>query len=186
MKLRSLILLSLITVFCVTPAIALMEFFGSGPMSTSSGFPEELKALFNDKTRVAGSIGPIVECKGYYAGDTARLNAFLEAYAKVPDTRLQVILHAGNYQFNMKQITQNNDADKMVNIDWTLTCMESMPDHNPGDFQGKKIYSYIDIWLGGQIDLKKLDVPVTLELRSGGEIEGFIKKHAEKQPTTKK
>jgi hypothetical protein len=35
----------------------------------------------------------------------------------------------------------------------------------------------VELWLGGQVDLSKVEVPLNLKVESGGEIEKFIAAH---------
>ena len=49
------------------------------------------------------------------------------------------------------------------------------------DFEGKKFLTTLDIWLGGQVELDKLDVPLSIHMKSSGEMERFIDRHEKKR-----
>ena len=179
MKLQRQVILFGIMLFVASSGYAWMEYFGSNPMGTNQGYPKELNDLLKWNSRVAESIGPFVDLHAYYAGDAEQLNTFIQTYAKAPDTRLQVYLHSGKFQINMAQYDRSN---RKINVDWMLHLREYMASSDKvEDFQGKKILARLEVWLGDQIDLNKLDVPENLEVYDGGEIESFIKKHEEKQ-----
>jgi hypothetical protein len=44
----------------------------------------------------------------------------------------------------------------------------------------------IEVYVGGQVGLEDLDVPLAVSVESGGEIEEFIAHHQAKQSLTKK
>ncbi|MBI5095836.1 MAG: hypothetical protein HZB26_25810, partial [Candidatus Hydrogenedentes bacterium] len=89
-------------------------------------------------------------------------------------------------QLEMKRY---DNTERVVTIDWSLSISEHTPGRaNALEFEGKMALTRLEIWLGGQIDLDALDVPADLEVRSGDEIEAFIKRHTEKRkrPDTNK
>lgn len=181
MKIRICVIALAIALLLVSPSNALMEFIGKGPIGLFQGIPKELVDLANDEARVAASIGPIADATCSYVGDTARLNTFLQAFANMPETELylQVYLHAGRFTLNMNRY---DNTDTIQNIDWTMSVSQNYKGRtNAQDFGNRDWLSRVDIYLGGDIKLDTLDIPKNLEVKSAGEIEAFIAKHAEKQ-----
>lgn len=186
MRSRVSMLLVALTVFFVPAGHSFMTFHGPDDyMPVSSGWPEALKKLVRTDTRVLGVDGPIFDIRIYCAGDTSKLNAFLAVYSKVPDTRLKVMLHPGRGTCAYRTDEFGPDGNLVgevrhdFDIDWALHVGWS-PDHRDYDaaeFEGKKFLTTLDIWLGGQIDFDKLNMPPSLGVASSGEFEGFIDRH---------
>ena len=176
MRSRVLPFLFALLVLCVWPGNALQEFHGPGPMPVSGGWPPGLAEVVNSDTRFAGLTG-FADVWAYYAGDTKALNAFLAQYARLSDTRLLVVLHTGRSSVNMKRF---GGADEAKDADWVLLISEYYKGReNASAFEGRKALTTLDVYLGGHVNLKVLDVPAIVDLRSGGEIEAFVKKHQE-------
>ena len=185
MRSRVLVLFVALTAFLVPASHGFMEFIGPDDgMPVSGAFPEALKRLVRTDTRVLGVVGPIVDWRISYAGDTAELNGFLKVYTKVPDTRLKVVLHPGRGTCRYRTPVFGPDGEltgeelHVFDVDWKLHIGESPEIRDDKDeFEGKKFLTTLDIWLGGQIDLRKLDVPLSLPVASSGELEGFVDGH---------
>jgi len=132
----------------------------------------------NSGARVAGT-ADTADCRAYYAGDTATLNEFLAAYSEVPDAGLRVVLHPGRRTLDMKR---HDNTERVVGIDWMLHVAENYPSRsNAASFEGRRVLTTVDVWLGGQIELKTLDVPAAVEVQSDGELERFVEQHRDKR-----
>ena len=179
MKSRVLILAVALMVLFVPAGNGLMEYFGADvPMPHSPGWPGRLRELVNSDARVLGIMGPIAATRVHYAGDTAELNAFLKDYAKVPDSRLEVVLHPGR---RTCRVPRPETTEQIVDVDWSLHISEYYRGRKDQSFEGKKALTTLDVWFGGGIELHKLDVPPSIDVRSDGEIERFVERHKEKR-----
>jgi hypothetical protein len=176
MKCRVPVLLVVLTLLLTPVAYGFREFFSAdGPMALSGALPNELRGLLNNDARVSGTLGDF-DTWTNYAGDAPKLNAFLKEYAKVPEVGLQVVLHPGRTKRKV------GGTKRTVHVDWTMHIAENYSIRpNAAAFKGKKGLTTVDIWIGGQVELDKLQVPLNIDLISGGEIERFIKKHEERQ-----
>lgn len=179
MKRRVLVLLVVLMSLLAPVAHGFREFYGAdAPMGLSSGLPKELRGLLNNDARVSGTVGNF-DTWANYAGDTGKLNAFLQDYAEVPEVGLQVVLHPGRAK---RKVMLRDGTEQRVDVDWTMHIAENWSGHpNASVFKGKKGLTTVEIWVGGQVELDNLEVPVNLKVVSGGEIERFIKKHEEKR-----
>lgn len=189
MRSRVLVLFVALTAFFVPASHGFMQFIGpDDSMSVSAGWPEGLKKLVRTDTRVLGVVGPIVDWRVYCAGDTTELNAFLKDYARLPDTRLKVVLHPGRETCKYKTPVFGpegyvlSETVQVFDVDWKLHIGESPEIRDDKDeFEGKKLLTTLDIWLGGQIDLRKLNVPLGLPVVSSGELERFVDRHGKER-----
>jgi hypothetical protein len=123
----------------------------------------------------------------FYAGDAKALNAFLADYAKLPDTPLVLVLHPGT---GKASAPWDKEA---LNCDWSVGVsrerLARAPEAGEGKaLQGKqrpRVEVTLSLWLGGQVGLSDLDVPLNVEVRSGGEIEDFVATHEAKRTSLK-
>ena len=141
------------------------------------GWSAALVDLINDPARVDG-----YWFEGnnhyYYAGDAKALNRFLEQYAGLPDTPLRLVLHPGR-----GQVPVNVPKWPKTQFDWQLTLI------NPPTRSGIVPRGYkppppavaVEVYVGGTVGLADLDVPLAVNIESGGEIEEFIAHHQAKQ-----
>lgn len=144
------------------------------------GWPKELIKLVETDALVLGTLGPIVDVKVYCAGDTTKLNSFLEDFAKVPRVRRKVVLHPGKKA--QKYPPFSGPVEVVLDVDWLLYVKVKIggrPEESSPVEPNTSIS--VDIWLGGQIELKKLEIPKDLEVVSSNEIEGFVEKHKKEQ-----
>ena len=136
-------------------------------------WPKGLAELVNADNRVHGYFVNW-EDVFFFRGDTASLNAFLNGYAQLPDTKLKVVLHPGKLEVSSPWDKQPRD----VAADWKLYATPFTRDQvqaagvKPGPFVTR-----IDIWLGASIRLDEIRVPANVLVESGGEIESFVKRH---------
>ncbi len=169
------LLLVLASISLVVPCLALMQFFGSDPMPYNPTWPAGLSDLVNDKSRFAGSEGPIADWLTYHAGDTDELNDFLKKFAALKDTTLHVLVRRDNYATKMERY---DGTDRMKVADWTMHILElyeGRPDEKK--FKGRKTFVEISVNPTNQIDLKKLEVPLNLDVAADDEFKDFEKQH---------
>jgi len=139
-------------------------------------WPEGLKDLVNTKARVCGFFVNANDWF-YFKGDSGAFNAVLAAYATLKDTPLRLILHPGRG-------TAREPWDKGTGTpaEWSITVVRrgwGAPKATPG--QAGKYVVTINLWLGGDVALDDLDVPLAVDVESGREIEKFIATHQAKQ-----
>ena len=164
---------------------SLMTYHGPDDgMPFNGAWPESLKDLVRTDTRVLGVVGPIVDYRIYCAGETAELNAFLKLFANVPDARKTVVLHPGSVKTSYRRPAFGSDGklsgydEEVYDVDWALHVGDYATFRSDkAKFEGKKFLITLDIWLGGQIKLDKLDVPRSILVKSSGVMEKFINKH---------
>ena len=101
----------------------------------------------------------------FYAGETADLNRFLNAYAQLTGATRRVVIHPGT----RKARSPWDAADRDIPNDWSFYRWNAgRIDH------GKPAPSRVDVWLGSRIKLDELRIPAEVEVASGGEIERFV------------
>jgi hypothetical protein len=152
------------------------------PVGGTSGWPEGLKELVNIDARVDGFFFDSDDVF-YFRGDAKAFAKFLDQYAKIKDTPLRLVLHPGR-GMNTKPWTDS----KAEPIDWSLTTEDRAWHAIPeaGKKPTQKGYDItVHLYLGGNISLEELDVPLEIEVQSGGEIEQFIAHHQAKQSLVK-
>ncbi|MEM8671379.1 MAG: hypothetical protein AAGG48_27915 [Planctomycetota bacterium] len=108
----------------------------------------------------------------FYRGSNEKLQEMAQKLSETKLTKTEVVLHAAS------GVAESPWSEKPVDsADWSVTV-------TGGDARkGLVSQIRIDIWVGGEVALDSLELPSNLKIKSGGEIESFIKKHNE--PTTK-
>jgi len=160
---------------CVTLALALGANHPKGqPVGGTNGWPEGLKELVNINARTGGFFVNSDDVF-YFCGDAKAFTKFLEQYARLQDTPLRLILHPGR---GMSATPWN--APKPEPIDWSLAtqnrALRQMVETGKKPTQTGYDVT-VHLYLGGNIDLKDLEVPLEIEVQSSGEMEKFIITH---------
>lgn len=110
----------------------------------------------------------------FFEGDTASLNSFIEKFSALPDTELVVVIHPGR----LAVCSPWDKEPREVAADWQLYVSPLMPDEVQAEgVQPGAFVTRINVWLGGSVKLNELHVPESVAVRSGGEIEAFVKEH---------
>lgn len=154
-----------------------METHGNEPLSELN-FTEwkGIMPVINDKARVYG-----IWVNGnehlYFKGTTKELNAALAHFAKVEVKDRIVVLQAGpgmRKSLDKKEIAYNWELHIVGGIAKTQATRDK-----------EKLYWFEDpvltVQIDGDIDLKKLDIPKDVEVRSGKALGEDDKKHLETQ-----
>jgi hypothetical protein len=102
----------------------------------------------------------------FYSGETADFNRFVEAYSKLENVELRVVIHAGA----TKARSPWGNADRDIPADWSYYVWNT----GPVAKGSKPAPTRVDVWLGSRIKLEELRIPANVEVVSGGEIEKFI------------
>jgi hypothetical protein len=102
----------------------------------------------------------------FYSGDTADFNRFVEAYSKLENVELRVVIHVGS----TKAQSPWDNKDRDIPADWSYHLWNT----GPIPKGGKPAPAKVDVWLGSRIKLESLRIPANVEVVSGGEIEKFV------------
>ncbi|HUU92158.1 MAG TPA: hypothetical protein VM238_13235 [Phycisphaerae bacterium] len=161
---------------CCTVALALGASHPNDQTCSNKEWPAGLSDIVNTKARVCGFFVNANDWF-YFKGDTKAFNGVLAAYGKLKDTPLLLVLHPGR-----GTAREPWDKDKSVPCEWSLTIQRrgwGAPEPKPGE-TGKYVVA-LHLWLGGDVALEELDVPLNVEVQSGAEIERFVAEHQAKQ-----
>jgi hypothetical protein len=137
---------------------------------------EGLAELINTKARVCGFFINASDWF-YFRGDTKAFNAVLAAYAKLKDTPLRLILHPGRCLGKAPW-----DKGEGTPCEWSVAVIRrgwGASEMNTGEMS--KYVATVHLWLGGDVALKDLDVPLNVDVESGREIETFVVEHQARQ-----
>ncbi|HUV05467.1 MAG TPA: hypothetical protein VMX94_10220 [Armatimonadota bacterium] len=154
-----------------------------GQVTSPSNWPKELTELVNRENRVYGmSGGPYPPMyRFYFVGDTQGFNGFVGQIAKLRGTPVELIVHPGPgvTSYSVQQDSTVVRDDKVL-YDWELVVPEDLErrDQRVADSPPRIT---INVYLGGGIDLRKVVVPLNIEVKSSGEIERFVADHKAKQ-----
>ena len=166
---------------CCTVAWALGGSHRNDQPYSHNEWPAGLTDIVNTKGRVCGFF---VNANDYFffKADSKAFNGILAAYGKLKDTPLLLTLHAGR-----GTAREPWDKDKSVPCEWSVYIQRrgwGAPEAKPGE-TGKYVVA-LHLWLGGDVTLEELDVPLNVEVHSGGEIERFVAEHEAKQSLNSK
>jgi hypothetical protein len=157
---------------CAAIALALVEDLPKDQAGwyRTSGWPEGLKELVNIDGRMSLLNSPSHDFFTF-RGDAKTFTKFLEGYARIKDTPLRLILHPGRGE------GPTWPGSKGPPIDWSLTT-QNRAFLETGKKPTQKGYDItVDLYLGGNIGLAELEVPLEIEVASSGEIERFVITH---------
>jgi hypothetical protein len=178
-----------VTFVCAAVAFGLsMEYPIGQPVPGWPDWPAGLKDLVNSGGRVLGYSHDADDFL-YYRGDADRFNRFLAGCAKLKDAPVTLILHPGG-----GIAYWGGKPENKVSCDWGLSVLVPLQVEDPRTGRvllynplggpplperagNPKYLLQVDLWLGGDVELKKLEVPASIEVKSGGEIEDFVAAH---------
>jgi hypothetical protein len=162
---------------CVSAFPRITEHPVGRPVHASPDWPAGVAELLNRPGRVYGYIY-FSGSRFHYAGDTEEVNEFLGEYARLKDTPLTLVLHAGPDR-EKKRLEA-----KKIGYDWKVDVVFRSWSAN----QKRRQYNVtVEVWLGGQVELGKMKVPLNIQVKSGtegqksGEIGKFIAAHEAKR-----
>jgi len=151
------------------PAFAMGGDHPPGPVHAQDGWPAGLLELLNRDERVNG-IWVNANDFFYFAGDTEAFNECLEQYAALKNTPLRLTLHPG------VGTTGSLGDERNIPFEWEVSVMRWHED--PSEVP---TLVTMELWLGGLVQLDKINVPINVEVKSGGEIAKFIAEHKAKR-----
>lgn len=161
---------------CCTVALALGASHPNDRPCSNKDWPAGLSDIVNTKARVCGFFVNANDWF-YFKGDTKAFNSVLAAYGKLKDTPLLLVLHPGR-----GTAREPWDKGKGTPCEWSVEVIRrgwGAPEAKPGE-TGKYVVT-LHLWLGGDVSLEELDVPLNVNVRSGTEIEKFVAEHEAKQ-----
>jgi hypothetical protein len=136
-------------------------------------WPAGLAELVNAKNRVHGYFVNW-EDVFFFRGDTAALNTFLSKCAELANTKVEVVLHPGKLEVRSPW---NKEPLKIAG-NWQLYASPFSREQVEGDHvKPGRFIVRVDVWLGETLKLSELVVPANVAVRSGGEIDAFVKTH---------
>ncbi len=166
---------------CVATALGLgSDIPAEHPVGAQDGWPAGLADLLNSGGRVGGFFVNANDWF-FFQGDAKAFNAWLEKYAALKDTPLQLVLHPGRTT-DRRPWSKEGEARlpvdwqvDVINRQWTYEAIDEKHPVKPGHDVT------VHVFLGGQVGLDDLDVPLGVSVESGGEIEEFVVHHQAKQ-----
>jgi hypothetical protein len=142
------------------------------PVVRQDRWPDGLAELASSRTRVRG-YGHNFGCDAYYyVGDAKAFNAFLGEYAKLKGTPLLLTLHPG---LGVKGRAAQTDPD--VRFDWLLYVDALMRSEDAKKDPPPKCRPTLHLYLGDNIGLDELLVPLEVEVKADNAIDDFVSEH---------
>jgi len=170
----------LVLAAAASPALALGASHPNDRPVSHDEWPKGLAEIINTKARVCGFFVNANDWF-YFKGDTKAFNKALAAYGKMKETPLKLVLHPGRCMAR-----EPWDKDKATPCEWSFAVIRrgwGAPEAKPGD-SGQYVVT-LNLWLGGDVTLEDLDVPLAVDVESGREIEKFVVDHQAKQSLLK-
>jgi hypothetical protein len=166
-----------IVLACGLPIFALrLTFPNDRPVVRQERWPDGLAELANSRARVKG-YGHNFGCDAYYyAGDAKAFNAFLAEYAKLKGTPLLLTLHPG---LGVKGRAAQTDPD--VRFDWLLYVDALMLSEDAKKAPQPKCRPTLHLYLGDNIGLDELLVPLEVEVKADNALDDFVSEHTAKR-----
>lgn len=174
-KLRTMVTVSVLLV----PVLAwAMGGDHSKPAVIGGDWPSGFSKLVDGECRVHGCFVNWTDTF-FFRGDTNSFNHFLDDYARLPNTELQLVVHPG-----IAQEKSPWDEKSRGPADWTLTGtpFRLTPEQRAaGGKQAGPYVTRVDFYLGERADLSAIVVPANVIVESGGEIEAFVERHKDRR-----
>jgi hypothetical protein len=148
-----------------SPIFAMGGDIPPGQINVQPDWPVELVNLLTHQKSVNG-IWVNANDFYYFAGDAAAFNKALKQYAKIENTPLRLVLHPG------RGMTGSLGGEQTIPHEWQVGVMKWHDDPSEAP-----ILVTMQFWLGGQVQLEDVKVPLNVKVESGGEIEEFIEIH---------
>ena len=170
-----LVLVSVVlSAFCVPASVlALGSDYKKPPDPGPDWWAPALQKLVQNEHWVHGYLVN-AEDRHFYAGSTEALNQFLQAYAQLDESRLEVMLHAGTKQ----AVSPWNESGKGPQADWALyiaprdwlkhSSRTKVTDADPPTI------TRVDIWLGGKIDVDELRIPGRVTINAEKQVQADV------------
>jgi hypothetical protein len=121
------------------------------------GWPRGLDDILNRGKKVYGFWADWVD-HFYYKDSTEAFNRLLEQCATLTDTPLSLVLHPGTGVMN-----RIGGREGTISFDWMVKVDRSVP----------KTEVIVELWVGGQVEQDKVNVPPGFKRSSGGSVRGL-------------
>jgi len=163
--------------------IAVIRYPPQRKVQPGPGWPSALIDLANTPGRVDGFGLIDGRYSFYFAGDAEAFARFLARYTNLEGTRLRLLLHAGRTD---QTDPRSPKTTRKVAFDWQLRVVSRWKPRSgivPRDYKPRippPVVS-LEVYLGGQVGLADLDVPLSVDVQSGGEIGRFVAEHEARQ-----
>ena len=154
------------------------------PVGGQAGWSAGLRELVNTPGRVGGFFVNASDFF-YFRGDAKAFNAWLESYAALQDTPLRLVLHPGRSD---DRRPWSKDGEKRLPVDWCLDVINRQWSRDAIEEKKPVKPGYdvtVHLFLGGQVGLEDLDVPLAVGVESAGEVERFVAQHQAMQTLLK-
>ena len=162
--LRTISFLSLVFVLSASVGLGAGSDHKLGDLPQHDGWPSGVYEVVNQPNRVHGYWVNSYDTL-FYRGTHSDLNKMIKALTAISAANVEIVLHTG------PGIAQSPWAKKPVGLaDWSIKI-------GKGGVTPKQDDITIDIWIGGGLSLAELEIPSSLKVTSGGEIEAFIHNH---------
>ena len=163
--------------------IAVMPYPAGQKVRQGPGWSKALTDLANTPGRVDGFGLMNGRRSFYFAGDAEAFARFFERYTKLEGTPLRLVLHAGRTD---QTDPRSPKTTRKVAFDWQLRVVSHWKPRSgivPRNYKPRipPPVASLEVYLGGQVGLDDLDVPLSVEVQSGAEIEKFVATHQAKQ-----
>jgi len=136
------------------------------PVAQNKHWPAGLAEVLNGGGRVYGYLF-FPGNRFFFAGDTEAFNQFLNQYARLKDTPLNLVLHPGLGK------ARRLGGKGEIPFDWKVDVLRR-----------SKYVVIVEVWLGGGVQLSELKVPANVKVGSGSEIAKFVGAHQAKREQT--
>lgn len=168
--------------------IAVIRYPAGRNVGPQPGWSSALIDLANTPGRVDGFGLMNGRYSFYFAGDAEAFARFFERYTKIEGTPLRLVLHAGRTD---QTDPRSPKTTRKVAFDWQLRVVSHWKPRSglvPRNYKPRipPPVASLEVYLGGQIGLDDLDVPLSVDVQSGGEIGRFVAEHQAKQSLIRK
>jgi len=163
--------------------IAVIRYPAGRNVGPQPGWSSALIDLANTPGRVDGFGLMNGRYSFYFAGDVEAFARFFARYTKLEGTPLRLVLHAGRTD---QTDPRSPKTTPKVAFDWQLRVVSRWKRRSgivPRNYKPRippPVVS-LEVYLGGQVGLGDLDVPLSVDVQSGAEIEKFVAAHQAKQ-----
>ncbi len=143
------------------------------PIYGNDGWPPDLVKAMNGAECVGGFWVNQSDWF-FFKGETRAANRFFEKCGRYEKTLTRVVLHPGSGFGQTPWDKERVPCDWMVSVErrgWT------QPKKFEGVPEDVDLLIVIDLWLGGDIHLHKVKIPVSIDVKSDGKIEKFVAAH---------
>jgi len=140
------------------------------------GWPAGVAELAGSRDRVKGHWSTFGHGSLYYAGDAKAFKVFLDRYARVKDFPARLVLHPATGQKGRRYVTQpSTHYDRALIIETGMAIEREKAKGEPAVPRAT-----LHLYLSDSIGVEDLQVPLNVEVHSGGEI-GDVRRRTHRQ-----